>query len=93
MAAAACSYRWTFDDKPFDPSGNDGRIAIQPGIGTLIFARPIARDQAYYQCFAYNTVGTAVSYNTNLRVGSKCTLVVRCCVKINVTDCSLQGAM
>lgn len=62
-------YRWTYNDAPFDPSGNDGRIAIQPGVGTLIFARPIARDEAYYQCFAYNVVGIAVSYNTNLRLG------------------------
>jgi len=79
-----CSYRWTYNDAPFDPSGNDGRIAIQPGIGTLIFARPIARDEAYYQCFAYNTVGVAVSDNVNLRLGSKfvsCRSVVKCLVQ------------
>jgi len=75
-----CSYRWTYNDAPFDPSGNDGRIAIQPGVGTLIFAQPIARDEAYYQCFAYNVVGVAVSDNTNLRLGSKfvfCSLFVK----------------
>ena len=67
------SYRWTYNDAPFDPSGVDGRIAIQPGSGTLIFARPWVRDEAYYQCFAENVVGVAVSDNTNLRVGSKLT--------------------
>lgn len=66
-----CSYRWTYNDIPFDPSGNDGRIAIQPGSGTLIFAQPIERDEAYYQCFAENIVGIAVSDNTNLRVGGR----------------------
>jgi len=71
-----CSYRWTYNDAPFDPSGNDGRIAIQPGSGTLIFAQPIARDEAYYQCFAENVVGVAVSDNTNLRVGGKLIFVL-----------------
>jgi len=65
------SYRWTFNDAPFDPSGNDGRIAIQPGSGTLIFAQPIARDEAYYQCEAYNVVGVALSDKVNLRLGSE----------------------
>lgn len=64
-------YRWTFNDAPFDPSGNDGRIAIQPGVGTLIFARPLARDEAYYQCLASNIVGTALSVKVNLRQGSE----------------------
>ena len=64
-------YFWYYNDAYFDPSGNDGRIAIQPGVGTLIFARPIIRDEAYYQCFAYNEVGTAVSDLVNLRVGGK----------------------
>jgi len=63
------NYRWTFNNAPFDPSGNDGRIAIQPGVGTLIFAQPLARDEAYYQCLAYNVVGTALSVFTNLRQG------------------------
>jgi len=65
------SYRWFYNDAGFDPSGNDGRIAIQPGVGTLIFAQPIERDEAYYQCAAYNVVGVAMSDKTNLRVGSE----------------------
>jgi len=65
------SYKWTYNGAPFDPSGNDGRIAIQPGSGTLIFAQPIERDEAYYQCLAYNIVGTALSDKVNLRVGGK----------------------
>ena len=65
------SYFWIYNDAPFDPSGNDGRIAIQPGSGTLIFARPLARDEAYYQCFANNTAGTAATVKINLRQASK----------------------
>jgi len=59
------------NEKDFDPSGNDGRIAIQPGVGTLIFAKPLARDEAIYQCFAYNVVGTALTVKVNLRQASK----------------------
>ena len=55
------------NDLPFDPSGNAGRIAIQPGVGTLIFARPIERDEGIYQCFAENSVGTALTVRVNLR--------------------------
>ena len=58
------------DGKKFEPSGNDGRIAIQPGVGTLIFARPIERDEAIYQCFARNEVGISLSVKVNLRVAS-----------------------
>ncbi len=57
--------------KDFDPSGNDGRIAIQPGVGTLIFARPIERDEGIYQCFAENEVGISVTVKIDLRLGSK----------------------
>ena len=59
------------NDKDFDPSGNDGRIAIQPGVGTLIFARPIERDEGIYQCFANNQVGTALTVKIDLRLASK----------------------
>ena len=65
-----CSYNWTYNGMKFDPSGAGGRIAIQPGSGTLIFARPIERDEAYYQCLAYNVVGTALSDKVDLRMGS-----------------------
>ena len=54
--------------KDFDPSGNDGRIAIQPGVGTLIFSNPIKRDEGIYQCLATNPVGVAVTIKVDLRV-------------------------
>ena len=56
------------NDKEFNPSGNMGRIAIQPGSGTLIFADPLDRDEAVYQCFAQNQAGIALTIKTNLRV-------------------------
>ena len=62
------AYYWKMNDKDFDPSGNDGRIAIQPGVGTLIFARPLERDEAIYQCFAQNQVGIALTVKIDLRM-------------------------
>ncbi len=59
------------DDKDFDPSGNDGRVAIQPGVGTLIFANPLQRDEGFYQCIATNRVGTAITIRTFLRRACK----------------------
>ncbi len=59
------------EGKRFEPSGNDGRIAIQPGVGTLIFARPLERDEGIYQCFAENDVGVALSVKVNLRIASE----------------------
>lgn len=59
------------NDEDFDPSGNDGRIARQPGVGTLIFARPLERDEAIYQCFAKNQVGTSISIKVDLRKASE----------------------
>ena len=56
----------------FSPSGNDGRIARQPGKGTLIFARPIKRDEGTYQCFATNKHGVSASVKVDLRLGSTC---------------------
>lgn len=67
----SCSYHWELNGALFSPSGNDGRIAVQPGKGTLIFARPIERDEGIYQCFASNKHGVAVTVKVDLRVGSK----------------------
>lgn len=61
------TYRWQMNQQDFDPSGTDGRIATQPGVGTLIFANPLKRDEAQYQCFAENQVGTAITVKINLR--------------------------
>ena len=52
-------------------AGADGRIAIQPGVGTLIFADPEPIDEAIYQCLAKNAGGTALSVKVNLRQASK----------------------
>ncbi len=60
-------YYWEKNGKRFSPDESDGQIAVQPGVGTLIFARPLEEDEGYYQCFAENTVGTALSVKVNLR--------------------------
>lgn len=57
------------NDENFEASGNKGRIAIQPGVGTLIFAVPEARDEAIYQCVAENVAGQAYTVKVDLRRG------------------------
>ena len=64
-------YRWEMDDREFSASGNDRRVAIQPDVGTLIFSDPILKDEGFYQCFATNRVGTAVTDVVYLRPASK----------------------
>ena len=66
------NYFWQMNEENFDPSGTDGRVATQPGVGTLIFADPLERDEALYQCFAENDVGIALTVKINLRQGCKC---------------------
>ena len=65
-------YRWTQNGKDFNPSGNDDRVAIQPGKGTLIFARPLEHDEGIYQCFAENEAGVASTVKVELRQASEC---------------------
>ena len=79
------------NEEEFEPSGNDGRIAIQPGVGTLIFARPLARDEAIYQCVATNIAGTALSVKIDLRRGGmlNCTCK-RICVVCFSFFCSVE---
>ena len=55
----------------FDPSGNDGRIIIQPGTGTLIIAQPLEKDEGIYQCFAENDFGVSVTVKVHLRMACK----------------------
>ena len=69
--SAIFSYRWLMNDEDFSPSGNDGRVAVQPGVGTLIFARPLERDEAIYQCIAENVAGIALTVKIDLRRASK----------------------
>ena len=56
---------------PFDPSGKDGRVAVQPGVGTLIFSNPIKVDEGIYQCFAENAFGISLSQKANMRISGK----------------------
>lgn len=60
-------YNWTFNDQVYDPSGVNGKVAKQPGKGTLIFANPQERDEGLYQCFAFNEGGVSMSIKVYLR--------------------------
>ena len=88
------SYRWTYNGAPFDPSGTDGRITIQPGSGALTFTRPIRRDEARYQCVAYNGVGVALSDKVNLRRASEFISVMTDSLNaVLYRMCSQEGAL
>ena len=71
-------YRWQQNGKDFNPSGNDDRVATQPGKGTLIFARPLKHDEAIYQCFAHNEAGVASTIKVELRQASEYHRLHRC---------------
>ena len=64
-------YKWKMNDEDFDAAGNDRRVTIQPGSGTLVFNQPYPRDEAIYQCLAKNQFGTSVSHKINLRRAGK----------------------
>lgn len=61
-------YSWKWNEREYDPSGMDGRVAIQPRSGTLIFANPIPLDEAIYQCLAENQAGIATTIKVNVRL-------------------------
>lgn len=62
------TYSWKWNEREYDPSGMDGRVAIQPRSGTLIFANPIPLDEAIYQCLAENQAGIATTIKVNVRL-------------------------
>ncbi|OAF71981.1 Neuronal cell adhesion molecule [Intoshia linei] len=68
VGTAPIIYKWNFNGKIFDPSGLDDRVVIQPGIGTLIFTRPLKRDEGTYQCFASNSAGVSLSVVVDSRL-------------------------
>ena len=61
-------YRWLKDGKDYEPIGYAGRVAVQPGVGTLIFYDPLKRDEGFYECVAENIMGSAISIKSYLRV-------------------------
>ena len=65
------SYTWYINDEVFEPSVDDGRITITPGVGTLVFTQSLARDEAIYQCVAANEAGKALTVKVDLRRGGK----------------------
>ncbi|CAH1783792.1 unnamed protein product [Owenia fusiformis] len=61
-------YKWLWNNEDFDASGNDGRVTQQPGVGTLIFSRPIKKDEGTYQCIAENQYGKSLSQKIVVRI-------------------------
>ena len=51
----------------FDPSGTDGRVIMEPGVGNLTFVVPLDRDEGVYQCQAISPLGTALSVRVDFR--------------------------
>ncbi|CAL1532139.1 unnamed protein product [Lymnaea stagnalis] len=62
------AYTWRRAEIPFSPEGNDDRVVIQKGIGTIIINSPEDKDEGLYQCFATNSFGTAATIKFNLRM-------------------------
>ena len=59
-------YRWTFNGEHFNVSDSE-RVTQSSTDGTLMFNGLGPRHVGYYQCFADNDYGVAVSVKTNLR--------------------------
>ena len=70
-ACVLSRYRWEYWYGRWEPPGNDGRVTIRSGVGTLIFAHTIAKDEGVYQCIAENTAGVAVSKIALLQMAGK----------------------
>lgn len=64
-------YEWTFNDRVYDPSGQDNDVTMQTGVGTLLFSRPSSRNEGFYICRAINDFGTAVAGTVQMLNASK----------------------
>ena len=60
-------YKWKFNEKDFNPSGQDDRVVQLPNSGTIVFNAPEDKDEGIYQCFASNDLGVSASVKINLR--------------------------
>jgi len=61
-------FRWLKNGQLYDHTTlDDGRIAQQPGKGTLVFTKPRDQDAGQYQCFAENLHGVAASNSVFVR--------------------------
>ena len=60
-------YKWKFNGKDFNPSGQDDRVVQLPNAGTIVFNAPEDKDEGIYQCFATNDLGVSASVKINLR--------------------------
>ena len=60
-------YKWQFNGKDFNPSGQGDRVVQLPNNGTIVFNSPGDNDEGIYQCFADNGYGLSVSVKSNLR--------------------------
>lgn len=60
-------YWWLKDGRPFNWFQTRNRIVQPSNQGSLIFLNPLPRDQGFYQCFAANDAGVAITKVVQVR--------------------------
>ena len=60
-------YKWQFNGKDFNPTGQGDRVVQLPNDGTIVFNYPEDKDEGVYQCLSDNGYGLSVSVKSNLR--------------------------
>ncbi|CAO4374222.1 unnamed protein product [Caenorhabditis nigoni] len=63
-------YSWLKDGEPFEINSDDVVWEKESQSGSIVFMKPHISHQGYYQCFASNIFGTALSNKMHLRLGS-----------------------
>ncbi|KAF1757863.1 hypothetical protein GCK72_014320 [Caenorhabditis remanei] len=63
-------YYWLKNGEPFEIDSDDVLWEKEGQSGSIVFVKPHISHQGYYQCFASNIFGTALSNKMNLRLGS-----------------------
>jgi len=83
-------YTWYKDGRPLTLY-DDGDVVQRNNSGTLDIVNPVNQDEGFYQCFATNRYGRAVSTMSYLRKASKCNAQKHyCAIHINKQSYNLD---